>query len=171
MFPGFGDAVSASYDGWTAQAFGEIDYGLTVGSASLEPFIGASVLRLHTDAFQENGGVSALTGYARDHDLGTTTLGLRAEARVSPEVPLIVRGLLGWRRAYGDVDPEALLAFAAGASAFRVEGAPVDRDALVAEAGLAWQASDAVSLGLIYAGQIGRWAQDHSLTGNFTWRF
>jgi uncharacterized protein with beta-barrel porin domain len=48
---------------------------------------------------------------------------------------------------------------------------PVDRDALVAEAGLDWRASDAISLGIAYSGQVGDRAQDHALKGNFTWRF
>jgi outer membrane autotransporter protein len=64
-----------------------------------------------------------------------------------------------------------LLAFAGGASAFTVAGVPIDRDALVAQAGLDWQASDALSLGVSYSGQIGERAQDHALKGNLTWRF
>jgi uncharacterized protein with beta-barrel porin domain len=72
---------------------------------------------------------------------------------------------------FGDVEPQTLLAFAGGASAFTVAGAPVDRDALVAEAGLDWQASDAFSLGISYSGQIGERAQEHALKGSFIWRF
>ncbi len=64
-----------------------------------------------------------------------------------------------------------LLAFAGEASAFTVAGAPIDRDALVAEAGLDWQASEAISLGVAYSGQIGSRAQDHALKGNLVWRF
>jgi outer membrane autotransporter protein len=171
LFPGFGDAANASYDGSTLQAFGEIGYGLTLGLASLEPFVGASVLRLHTDAFQEDGGVAALTGFGRTYELGTTMLGLRAAAQISSEVPLTLRAMLGWRRAYGDVEPAALLAFAGGASAFTVSGIPVDRNALAVEAGLDWQATQDISLGVAYSGQIGSHAQDHALKGNFTWRF
>jgi outer membrane autotransporter protein len=171
QFPGFADSTQASYDGSTAQAFAEVGYGFDLGRVFLEPFVGASVLRLHTDAFQEEGGAATLTGYARDQDLATTTLGLRAEARLSQDLPLTLRGLLGWRHAYGDVEPQALLAFAGGASAFMVVGVPIDRDALVAEAGLDWQASDALSLGVSYSGQIGERAQDHALKGNLTWRF
>ncbi|HEV2564924.1 MAG TPA: autotransporter outer membrane beta-barrel domain-containing protein, partial [Microvirga sp.] len=170
-FPGFADSTHASYDGWTAQAFAELGYRFDLGRVALEPFAGASVLRLHTDAFQEEGGAAALTGYAQDQDLATTTLGLRAEARLRQDLPLTLHGLLGWRHAYGDVEPQMLLAFAGGASAFTVAGVPIDRDALVAEAGLDWQASDALSLGVSYSGQISERAQDHALKGNLTWRF
>ncbi|MEZ0172430.1 autotransporter domain-containing protein [Microvirga sp. TS319] len=171
QFPGFSDQVSASYDGWTAQAFGEIGYRVDLAAAQVEPFVGASVLRLHTNAFREEGGPAALAGYAQDQDLATTTLGVRAEARLSDTVPLIARGLLGWRHAYGDVAPEALLAFSGGASAFTVAGTPIDRNALVAEAGLDWQITPAVTLGAAYVGQIGSQAQEHALKGNFIWKF
>nr|WP_205800179.1 autotransporter domain-containing protein [Microvirga terricola] len=91
--------------------------------------------------------------------------------RVSEDVPLTVKGLIGWRRAFGDVAPQALLAFTGGASAFTVTGTPIDRAALVAEAGLDWRASEAISLGVAYAGQIGSQAQNHTVMGNFVWRF
>lgn len=170
-FPGFSDSTHASYDGWTAQAFGELGYQFSLGAVLLEPFVGASILRLHTDGFAEEGGVAALTGYGQDQDLTTTTLGLRAEARLSQDLPLTLRGLLGWRHAFGDVAPESLLAFAGGESFFTVQGTPVDRDVLVAEVGLDWRASDAISLGIGYSGQVGERAQEHSIKGSFVWRF
>jgi subtilase-type serine protease len=170
-FPGFFDRAEASYNGSTVQAFGEVGYTFALGRAKVEPIAGASVLRLRTDSFQENGRDAALIGYGRTYDLATTTLGLRAEARISNDIPLTLRGMVGWRHAYGDIEPEALMAFAGGTAAFTVSGTPVDRDALVAGAGLDWQASQAISLGVSYNGQIGERAQDHALKGNFTWRF
>ncbi|WP_268995514.1 autotransporter family protein [Microvirga roseola] len=170
-FPGFTDSTHASYDGYTALGFAELGYRMDLGAVRLEPFVSASVMRLHTDGFQEEGGAAALTGYEQDQDLATTTLGLRAETRLSESLPLILRGLLGWRHTFGDVAPESLLAFAGGESSFAVQGTPVDRDALVAEAGLDWRASDAVSLGVLYSGQVGERAQEHSIKGSFTWRF
>jgi fibronectin-binding autotransporter adhesin len=83
------------------------------------------------------------------------TLAMPAEARIVENLPLAVRGLLGWRHTFGEVEPERLLAFAGGASPFTVEGTPVDRDTLVAEAGLDWQASDTISLRIGYLGQVG----------------
>ncbi|MBF9235475.1 autotransporter domain-containing protein [Microvirga alba] len=170
-FPGFAEALRASYDGSTVQAFGEVGYRIGLGRVAVEPFAGAAALRLHTDGFQEHGGEAALTGFGRTYELGTTTLGVRAEARLSDEVPLLLRGLVGWRHAYGDVEPAALLAFAGEVGSFAVSGVPVDRDALLAEAGLDWRASEAITLGVSYSGQIGSRAQEHALKGNFSWRF
>ncbi|MBF9233313.1 autotransporter outer membrane beta-barrel domain-containing protein [Microvirga alba] len=171
VFPGFFDQLSASYRGSTLQAFSELGYRIDGGRTQIEPFIGLAAMRLHTEGFTENGGPAALTGYGQDQDLGTTTLGVRAEARLSEEIPVNLRGLVAWRYAYGDVSPNALLAFGGGASAFTVTGTPVDRNALVAEAGLDWQVTRAVTLGAAYQGQIGNRAQEHALKGNFIWRF
>lgn len=43
-----------------------------------------------------------------------------------------------------------------------VSGVPVNRDAVVAEAGLDWQASSAISLGVTYGGQLGARAQEYT---------
>jgi subtilase-type serine protease len=170
-FPGFADRTSASYGGSMLQAFGEVGYRFDLARAQIEPFVGASALRLHTDGFVENGGLAALVGYGRSYELGTATLGVRAQAQLSEEVPVMLKGMLGWRHAFGDVVPEALLAFRDGAAPFTVSGAPVDRNALVAQAGLDWQPTRDVSLGVSYTGQVGPRAQDHAVKGNLTWYF
>ncbi|WP_210324645.1 autotransporter outer membrane beta-barrel domain-containing protein [Microvirga alba] len=168
--PGFSDHARADYDGSTLQAFGEMGYRVAFNRLALEPFVGAAAIRVHTNSFAEVGGAAALTSFARSQDIATTTLGLRAEGRISEDLPLIARGMLGWRHAYGAVSPEALLAFS-GSAPFLVEGAPIDRNALVAEATLDWQASDAITFSVGYQGQLGNRAQDHGLKGNFVWRF
>jgi fibronectin-binding autotransporter adhesin len=170
-FPGFSDRVGSSYDGSTLMAFGEVGYELDLGGLTLEPFLGASVMRLHMDGFREDGGPATLVGYGRSYELGTTTLGLRAEAELGLDFPLTVHGMVGWRHAFGDVNPTALLAFSGAASAFDIAGIPINRDALVAEAGLDWQIGEDMTLGVSYAGQIGRRAQEHAVKANFSWRF
>lgn len=171
VFPLFSDTTTAAYDGSTVQAFSEIGYRVGWDNGRIEPFLGASILRLHTNGFQENGGAAALTGYEAGYNLGTTTLGLRAEARLGADAAVTLNGMLGWRRAFGDTDPKALLAFAGGASAFTVSGIPIDQNALVAEAGLDWQVTRTMSLGAAYSGQIGSRSQEHAVKGNFILRF
>jgi len=172
VFPGFSDRARASYDGYTAQAFGEIGYSIDLGAIRLEPFAGLTAIRLHTDGFAEEGGPAALIGFARDHDLAASTLGLRAEARLSAALPLAVRGMVGWRHAFGDLDPMSRVAFqSAPAASFFVADAPIDRDAFVTEVGLDWQASDTLKLGVAYSGQIGAQSQDHAVKGQFELRF
>ncbi|WP_414475987.1 autotransporter-associated beta strand repeat-containing protein [Microvirga sp. M2] len=169
--PGFRDKASASYNGSTLLAFGEIGYEFDLGKTKVEPFLGASVMRLHLDSFREDDGPAALVGYGRTYELGTTTIGIRAETQLGTDLPLTLRGLVGWRHAFGDVNPSTLLAFSGGVSAFEVSGVPLDRNAFVAEAGLDWQIAKDMTLGVSYAGQIGRRAQEHAVKGNFTWHF
>jgi len=56
-------------------------------------------------------------------------------------------------------------------SPFAVSGAPIDQDAVVGEVGLAYRASDLVSLSLGYTAQAGRHAADQSVKGQFELRF
>ncbi|MBE7247104.1 MAG: autotransporter domain-containing protein [Actinomycetospora chiangmaiensis] len=86
-------------------------------------------------------------------------------------MPVSLHGLNGYRRAFGDVVPSALLAFRGGGIAFRTAGAPIERDAQVASAGLEAQLSKAVTLGASYAGQIGARAGDHAVRGYLTLRW
>ncbi|WP_238258634.1 autotransporter outer membrane beta-barrel domain-containing protein, partial [Methylobacterium gnaphalii] len=173
-FAGFGENAGARYGGTTAQGFGELGYRIGATAAYFEPFIGAAAIRIGRDRFTETGGASALSAQGRDYDLATSTIGLRAEARLSEVfatgMPIMVRALVGYRRAYGDVVPSALLAFAGGQS-FVSAGIPIDRDALVAQAGLDWQMAPSTTLGVGYTGQVGQRARDHGVKGNFVYRF
>jgi fibronectin-binding autotransporter adhesin len=137
IFPGFADNATSSYGGSTVQGFGEAGYrfvlggypGLGISRATMEPFVGAAAIHIHQDAFNELGGVATLSNPGQDYDLETTTVGLRAESNFIGPWPLAVRALLGWRHAYGDVVPAALLAFAGSTQPFSIAGVPIDRDA------------------------------------------
>ncbi|KMO37333.1 hypothetical protein VQ02_13625 [Methylobacterium variabile] len=171
LAPGFGQGLNARYGGLAAQVFGEVGYRVAFGAAVIEPFVGAAAIRIGQDAFTERGGAAALSGLGRDNDLAATTVGVRGSTRLSADLPVYLTGLVGWRRAYGDVVPKALLAFGAGQAGFLVAGVPINRDAVVAQAGLDWAVSPAATLGVAYTGQAGERAHDHAVKGNFTYRF
>jgi outer membrane autotransporter protein len=48
---------------------------------------------------------------------------------------------------------------------------PLARDAALVEAGADLQITGQAKIGLSYAGQLAHSIQDHSVKGNFTWRF
>ena len=81
-------------------------------------------------------------------------------------MPLTARALVGWRHAYGDVVPTALMAFQGGAQGFKIAGVPIDRDAFVAEAGLDYAVSSMVTVGVSYSGQYGQRAIDNAVKGH-----
>ncbi|QCI68975.1 autotransporter domain-containing protein [Phreatobacter stygius] len=171
-FSGFGDVATARYQARTAQVFGELGYRLDLGAAALEPFVNLAAVRLDTDAIKESGGAAALSAGAGSMGATYVTSGLRAATSfaLAGSAVLAARGTLGWRHAFGDVRPEATLAFSGG-SPFGVAGLPIARDALVVEAGLDLAVSPAVTIGLSYGGQIARGITDHGLKGNLSWRF
>lgn len=193
IFPGVADTPSGRYGGYTVQGFGEIGYRFFLGEQApavlvskdalqvtplqaapsyLEPFVGGAYVGIHRDGFAETGGVASLAGLARDYDLGALTVGLRGQTAFDCGLglPLSAHALLGYRRAFGDVVPKALLTFGTGPT-FLSAGVPIDRDAVVAEVGLDLAVAPTATLGVAYTGQTGSRAQDQAVKGNFTYRF
>ncbi|MGQ4273731.1 autotransporter domain-containing protein [Terrihabitans sp. B22-R8] len=165
------ERLSADYDGYTAQVFGEAGYRFDMQRGMVEPFAGLALVRLHTDDFAETGGDAALAGDEQDDDFGVTTLGVRGEARLFESLPMTISGLLAWQHSFGDVDPARLLAFRSGGTDVAISGIPLDRNAALIQAGLGYEASETVSLSLSYEGAFGEDAQDQGVKGRFDVRF
>jgi len=171
-FRGFADALSASFDSNAAQVFGEVGYRFGFGGVSLEPFAGLSHLHVSSDAYAEEGGLAALTGQGRDFAVTASTLGLRAALTLPVGSGAVsATGMLGWRHGFGDLVPVTVHRFVAGDTPFAVSGAPLDRDALVVEAGLDWAVTPLLTVGVKYDGQIGNRDQEHALRGQASLRF
>ena len=175
LLPGISGVASGKTTGDTVQGFGEVGYRIGLGQAYIEPFAGAAAIHLSRDDFSEVGGAAALNVFQRSYDVGTVTAGLQGQAALSEQLgtglPIVVRGLLGYRRAFGDVEPRALLAFGGTGQAFQTAGVPIARDALVASAGLDVQIAPLATIGVNYTGQVGDRAQDHAFKGVFSYRW
>ncbi|WP_336812043.1 autotransporter outer membrane beta-barrel domain-containing protein [Bosea sp. MMO-172] len=170
MIRGFGDQLRLQRAGSTLQGFAELGYGFTFGGLALEPFAQLALIRVSTETGTESGGAAALHIFGRDQSLGFATLGLRAEAQIGA-MPLFARAMVGWRHGFGALTPEAGTAFVAGTTPARVFAAPIDRDALAAEAGLDWRVSHATTFGLTYSASLGERSRDHALKGRVEMRF
>gem|GEM_PF-723653 len=172
-FPGFFDRATARYDGATGQIFGEAGYGFAFGKVAVEPFAGAALVHLKTDAFNERGGAAALAVAANAFEVGYSTLGIRAASMIplAADMILVPRVTVAWQHALTDVTPEARLAFIAAPAPFVVAGVPIARDSLLAEAGLDLAIGRSATLGVSYAGQLARNVQDHAAKGKFSWKF
>ncbi|MBA4224643.1 MAG: transporter, partial [Methylobacterium sp.] len=156
--------------GSVTQGFAELGYGFAFSGFALEPFAQLALIRVSTDAGTERGGAAALRVLSSEQMLGFSTLGLRAEAQLGA-MPLFARAMLGWRHGFGELTPQARTAFVGGTTPATVFAARIDREALVAEAGLDWRISQATALGLTYSAAIGERSRDHALKGRVEMRF
>jgi outer membrane autotransporter protein len=173
LFPGFVDAASAHYGVATEQVFAEVGYGMMVGRLAAEPFAGLALVDLRTGSFNEAGGIAALTGGADSEDVGYSTLGVRAATSYAlpNDMLLTPRASVAWQHAIGQVTPSAALAFTSPGVPFTIAGLPLARDEALVEAGLDVRVQPQATVGLYYVGQLASSAQDHSVKGNFTWKF
>lgn len=170
-FGGFSDSLTAEYDAATTQVFGEAGYRFERGDAIVEPFANLAYIDVRTDGFTEKGGPAALTASASTTETTFATLGVRASRDVVlGDAKATLRGMVGWRHAFGEVTPLTSVAFAGG-NAFTIAGIPVARDAVVVEAGVDFDLSPAATLGLSYTGQLGGGAVDQSVKADLAVRF
>ena len=154
------ERLSARYDARSWQLFAEAGHEVQVGGLMLEPFAGVSHTNLTTDDFSETGGDAALTSSSDTDNTTFTTLGLRSAMVLLDTVH--VRGMAGWRHAFGDTDPSSTHTLS-GSPAFTVTGAPTTEDALIAEFGIEASLSDNAFLGVAYKGQYGDGAAAHGV--------
>ncbi|UYO95204.1 autotransporter domain-containing protein [Pollutimonas sp. M17] len=164
---GGSQTLKADYHADALQLFTELGYGVPVGeSAMLEPYAGLSWQNLRAGSFTETGGQAALNGEGRRSDLTTFTLGLRGKTEFEyGRSQVSLSAGLGWRHAMGDVSPSRKLSFVHGDGAmFRTSGAPIARNAAVAELGAELRVARKTAVGLSYSGQFGNGNTDSAGT-------
>jgi len=165
-FPGFADMTYSNSNGGTGQLFGEAGYHVDSGRGSVEPFVGALGMSIHSDGFSEGGGSAALTAAGRTYGFGATTLGIRGETPLLASLPLVLQGTLGWRHVFGDVTPAAELAFVSTPGLpFTVQGAPIAEDSALVEVGLNWKVAVNTTAGLFYSGDLASRTYDNAVRG------
>ena len=169
---GFNDSLSSSYGAGTAQAFGEIGYGLDARGIRYEPFLNLAYLRHATAGFAETGGGAALSGRAAEDGMTFATFGVRGHRELALPAGRDARisGMIGWRHGFGDTTPDETMAFAGG-TPFTVAGVPLACDTLRLEAGIEIGLSPTATMSVSYAGGIGSGASEHSVKAEIGTRF
>lgn len=168
-FAGFADNLSGRYDSRTTQVFGEVGHRIDAGSVALEPFVNLAHVQLSSDSFSERGGLAALQGSGDSFSSTFATLGLRASTQIGEKTRL--RGMLGWRRAFGDTVPYSNQSLAGSFASFTVAGVPLARNVGVVEAGVDTELAPNLTLGAAYSGQFGSGLRDHGLKVSLGWKF
>nr|WP_225737502.1 autotransporter domain-containing protein [Dyella acidiphila] len=171
LFANYAGSTQGSGNAYTAQVFGEAAYRFQFNALALEPFLRGAYVRLNTNGSQERGGMMALSISGDRSALAYSTLGARASSRFDLNGDAFeAHASLGWRRAFGNVQPEASLAFAKG-SPFSVVGILVAHNALAVDTGLDLHVNKQATISLVYNGQLSLDAVDSGFKGGFTWQF
>lgn len=170
---GLDQTLKASYRASTAQVFTELGYAIPVNDrVTVEPFVGAGYSNLRTRGFSESGGDAALRGDSDSNDITTATLGVHGRTSFdSAGARGQLHGTVGWRHAFGDLNPASTMAFVQGSQSFTVAGSAVARDAAVVELGVDMEVTKRTTIGVNYGGQFGDGNRQHSGTLDVRYRF
>jgi len=165
------ETLTADYGIDTTQVFGEVSYKFETDYGMFAPFLGLAHVRSSTDGFVEKGGDAALSSAGDVVATTFATLGLRTSQDLDlGGVAATFRGEIGWRHAFGDVDPTVDLALAGG-SDFAIVGAPIAQDSAVVSAALDFELAPQSTLSLGYAGQYSSEASSHNVSAALKVRF
>lgn len=173
-YPGYVEQANADYDGGTAQLFAEVGYGFALQQLALEPFAGLAYVHLDTDGFSETGAAAGLAGSSSSMGVGYSSLGLRAATKLelSGSMMLEPHASIAWQYAFGDITPEARMAFlSAPGATFTVAGVPLADNTALVEMGADLCVNQQARIGLSYVGQFGDNVTVNAARANLTWRF
>ena len=169
-FSGLRDTPKGSYDASNQQAF--VEFALPNSSTSLykEPFASLGYQRFTREAYDEKGGAAALHVDEQQQGNLVSTLGLRIgrQGVLDNGMTLTRRASLGWRYTYGDIDVTGRQAFLSSGETFEVYGSNLDRNSVMAQAGVDLGITAAQNLSLNYTGDYGTNARNHGLAAE--WR-
>jgi outer membrane autotransporter protein len=165
-FNSFSDSPHADYSANTTQVFSDVGYRLHAGSVVLEPYAGLAWVKVSADGFTEQGGPAALTVDSSNNDVTYSTLGVRPSYTfLANEMPMRVKGGLGWRHTFGDLEPSDKNAFARTANTFAIPGVPLAEDVTVVNLGVEAALTPSTNLSLTYNGQLASDAHENGLVG------
>lgn len=173
-YPGYAEQASADYNSGTTQLFAEVAYGLTAGTAAVEPFAGLAWVNVDTDGFSETGASAGLSVSSSSSSVTYGTLGIRAATSVvlSDGMVLKPRGSIALQNASGDLSPAAQVAFlSAPGAGFSVGGAPLAETSALIEIGADLLINPQATLGVSYVGQYADDGSNYGVQANVTWRF
>lgn len=169
-FKGFSDRPQGRHQANTQQAFAELGYDLGGMNLSIEPFAGVGYQRYQRNSYTEKGGAAAMKVHGQTRDAISSTLGLRLAKinRLANGMQLTPRFSAGWKYTYGQINNQTRQRLVTGGRDFTVEGAALDRDNLLVNAGLDLGLSTRHTLGIALNAEIGNDNRNHGVMGQ--WR-
>lgn len=141
---------------------------MNFGGVALEPFVGTSYFDVRGADFAERGGAAALQGSSGGLQATFSTLGVHATSQLDDGTHL--RGMLGWRHAFGDKAPAVSESFQDG-QPFTISGAPVARNVAMLEVAIDKELLRNLTVAVSYAGQFGSHLGDQGIRASLNWKF
>lgn len=157
--------ASGDYDARTYSIYVDASYKTKLNGYKVEPFVTLEHVGYESDGFTESGGIGSMTVAAISTETTFGTIGLRGEAALSNPVSggahIVGTGTLGWRHAFGDINP----AVSAGlqGNALTTYGMPIARNELFLEAGMDMRLSESSTFNVSYSGRLADNYDDHGL--------
>ena len=172
-FNGFSDNPKGQYDANTQQAFAEVGYNLGRDVYRIEPFASLGYQRYQRGSYTEKGGDAALQVLGQTRNNVNSTFGLRVAKlnTLDNGMQLTPRFSAGWKHTYGEVYSQTRQKLATGGTRFTVEGAALDRDRVMLDAGLDLALSPRHTVGVGITGEIGTDSRNHGVTGQWRMTF
>ena len=172
-FNGFSDNPKGQYDANTQQAFAEVGYNVGRDVYTIEPFASLGYQRYQRDGYTEKGGDATLKVLGQTRNNVNSTFGLRVAKlnTLNNGIRLTPRFSAGWKHTYGEALSDTRQKLATGGTRFTVEGAPLDRNSVMLDAGLDLSLSARHTLGVGVTGEIGTDSRNHGVTGQWRMTF
>ncbi|MFD1261123.1 autotransporter family protein [Entomomonas asaccharolytica] len=156
-----------SYHGHLVQGFVELSKNVNVtNQLQVEPYLNVAHVYV-TTRLNEGNNVTALKG-SGENQVTFSTTGFRAKFKATDKVKLVLG--TGWQHAFGNLKADTDLKFK-GSDYFNINGAPITRDAVIAELGAEYNLSPNTTIGINYQGQFGNKLENNAIKAGINYRF
>jgi outer membrane autotransporter protein len=167
--PGLAQTLQSDIGGTSYQVFGEIAYDIMAApEVRAEPFVRLAYTGVDSNDFREIGGVAAIEADSQNVDLTILTLGLRGAYDMGK---WRFSGSAGWQYTTGDTSGGVTSTIADLDSLMYIQTVALDENAAVFEAGVSYDITDKIRLGVGYSGLIGPNNSDNGVRGTVSIAF
>lgn len=164
-----GTHASSRYDGNLAQGWLDVGYRIALSNASLTPFANVARVSTQQHGFTEQQADAALVVRGTRDTATIATAGIRGSLAIGDGIDAHAK--LGYQRAYGDLTPIDRQRFLDGGDTFVIQGAPLARNAGVADLGLNFAIGRHTAVGASYQGRFGGGSKDQGARLDLTVRW
>lgn len=152
--PGLAQSLRSNASGNTYQLFGEAGYDVKVNArTTITPFGRIAYASAKASAFEETGGIAAMSGLDQRYDITTTDLGVRGAVDAGAAM---ITGSAAWQRIGGDRAIGSLLNIDGLNQTAHIYSTALDKNAAALEGRVSFAVSKNVAFALSYGGTVAK---------------